>query len=39
MFLKGFPFAVVYRREGDELVIFAVAHHRRAPGYWKARAK
>jgi plasmid stabilization system protein ParE len=37
MFVKGFPFAVVYRREDDEVVIFALAHHRRAPGYWQAR--
>jgi toxin ParE1/3/4 len=39
MFLKGFPFAVVYRREPEEIVVFALAHHRRAPGYWQARVK
>jgi plasmid stabilization system protein ParE len=39
MFLKDFPFAVVYRRDRDELIVFALAHHRRAPGYWQARVK
>ena len=34
---KGFPFSVVYRIEPDELVIFAVAHFRRRPTYWKGR--
>lgn len=34
---KGFPFSVVYRIELEELVIFAVAHFRRRPTYWKGR--
>ena len=34
---KGFPFFVVYRPEGNEIVVFAVAHFRRKPDYWRER--
>lgn len=37
VFPKGFPFSVVYRIEPDELVIFAVAHFKRRPTYWRGR--
>jgi len=37
VFPKGFPFAVVYRIEAAELVIFAVAHFKRRPTYWRRR--
>ena len=37
VFPKGFPFSVVYRTEPDELVIFAVAHFKRRPTYWRHR--
>jgi plasmid stabilization system protein ParE len=37
MFLRRFPFFVVYRVRGDDLEIVAVAHARRRPGYWRAR--
>lgn len=36
-FSKGFPFAVVYRIEPAELVVFAVAHFKRRPTYWRRR--
>jgi len=36
-FLRGFPFSVVYRIEAAELVVFAVAHFRRRPSYWRRR--
>ena len=36
--LKGFPFSLFYRSEGDGIVIFAVAHHARQPRYWLGRA-
>jgi len=39
VFLKGFPFALVYRPEADGIVVFAVAHHRRRPYYWQSRAR
>jgi hypothetical protein len=33
-----FPYRVVYRNRPDEIVVVAVAHLRRRPGYWKNRA-
>lgn len=38
VFLKGFPFSVVYRIEPTELVVFAVAHFKRWPTYWRRRS-
>lgn len=32
-----FPYAVVYAELPDHILIIAVAHHRRRPGYWKDR--
>jgi toxin ParE1/3/4 len=37
--LKKFPYLVIYRERGQEIEIMAVAHARRAPGYWKDRTK
>lgn len=37
VFLKHFPFAVVYRIDQDAIVIVAIAHFRRKPGYWRDR--
>ena len=37
VFPKGFPFSVVYRIESTELVVFAVAHFKRRPAYWRRR--
>jgi toxin ParE1/3/4 len=36
--LRRFPFSLLYRIEGDEVRISAVAHHSRRPGYWRGRA-
>ena len=36
--LKGFPFSLYYRPSGEDIVIFALAHHARWPGYWSERA-
>jgi plasmid stabilization system protein ParE len=35
--IKRFPFAVLYRIEQDKILIIAVAHLRKKPGYWKNR--
>ena len=35
--LRRFPFSVVYRVEERRVLIVAVAHARRRPGYWKSR--
>ena len=32
-----FRFTVVYRIGDDEIIIVAVAHHSRKPGYWRLR--
>jgi toxin ParE1/3/4 len=32
-----FPYSVVYRQTRDSIVIVAVAHQRRRPGYWRRR--
>ncbi|OLP07150.1 hypothetical protein BLL52_1546 [Rhodoferax antarcticus ANT.BR] len=34
MLVKGFPFAVVYMAFETEVVVYAVAHLSRRPGYW-----
>ena len=35
--VKGFPFSLFYRPCGDGIIIFALAHHARRPGYWAER--
>lgn len=35
--LPRFPFDVVYLPDTDPVVIVAIAHHRRSPGYWRDR--
>ncbi|MCL4855551.1 MAG: type II toxin-antitoxin system RelE/ParE family toxin [Bryobacteraceae bacterium] len=39
VFLQGFPFSVVYREVTAGIVIFAVAHQSRRPGYWESRVQ
>lgn len=36
--LKRFPFRIVYRIEPTRILVVAVAHAKRRPGYWKRRA-
>jgi plasmid stabilization system protein ParE len=35
--LRRFPYSVVYRVERDRILVVAVAHAHRRPGYWQAR--
>ena len=35
--LRRFPFTIVYDERNDEIVIVAIAHDRRRPGYWRGR--
>jgi plasmid stabilization system protein ParE len=37
VFLKDFPFALVYRSDEQGITIYALAHHARRPGYWRNR--
>jgi toxin ParE1/3/4 len=37
LILNRFPFDVVFQDRGQEIVVLAVAHHSRQPGYWRDR--
>ncbi len=34
---RKFPFNLIYRIDGDSIIVVAIAHHRRKPGYWLER--
>ena len=34
---KKFPFSVVYRVHGEEVVVLAIAPFSKKPGYWRSR--
>lgn len=36
-FMKRFPYSLVYTVSGEDVLILAVAHHSRRPGYWRGR--
>ncbi len=36
--LKRFPYSVVYTLDADGILVLAVAHQHRKPGYWRNRA-
>ncbi len=36
-FLHQFPFSIVYRELPSQILVLAVAHTHRRPGYWKRR--
>jgi len=35
--LERFPFRVIYRIEAHRILVVAIAHAKRRPGYWKNR--
>src|SRR5688572_6159846 len=35
--LKRYPFRIVYREEVEQIVVIAIAHAKRRPGYWHRR--
>lgn len=37
--LSRFPYDIVVRQHPDELIVVAVAHHSRRPGYWRKRLR
>jgi plasmid stabilization system protein ParE len=37
LILRRFPYALVYRDEPQQVLIVAVAHGARKPGYWRHR--
>ena len=37
--LRRFPYALIFRRDGEVIRVVAVAHRRRRPRYWKPRVQ
>ena len=37
LILRRFPYDIVVRERVDEIIVVAVAHQSRRPGYWKKR--
>lgn len=37
--VKGFPFSIIYLAGEQELLVVAIAAHRRKPGYWLQRLR
>ena len=37
LLFRQFPFQLIYRVEGDNIVVYAVAHQKLRPGYWRDR--
>lgn len=35
--LNRFPYSVIYSLDGDDLLVTAIAHQHRRPGYWRDR--
>jgi|SRR5690606_6878372 len=35
--LQRFPYKLIFKIEEQEIIIIAVAHHKRKPSYWKKR--
>jgi toxin ParE1/3/4 len=35
--VSRFPYRIYYRARADEIVIVAVGHRRRKPGFWRSR--
>ena len=39
VFVRGYPFFLVYREEPGGIAVFAFVHESRRPGYWASRAR
>ncbi len=37
--VAGYPYAVVFRQRTESVLVIAVAHVRRQPGYWSTRSR
>ena len=37
LLLHNFPFSVIVQEIDDDIVVVALAHHSRRPGYWRSR--
>lgn len=38
-FVRIFPYAVLYKLEDDRVLIVAIVHNKREPGYWHERVR
>lgn len=38
MVMRNFPYSEIFREKDEAILIVAVAHAKRRPGYWKGRA-
>jgi len=38
LWLRRFPYGLIYHAAGEDITVYAVAHMRRKPGYWLGRA-
>ena len=36
--LRRYPYLVIFRVDGEQIRVVAIAHSRRRPGYWSRRA-
>lgn len=39
LMLRRFPYAVIVREHGTEILVVAFAHQARRPGYWRGRLR
>jgi plasmid stabilization system protein ParE len=37
LYLKRFPYTLIFRVQGESVRVIAIAHHSRHPGYWAGR--
>lgn len=37
LLLRRFPYSIIYALRDEEVIIVAVAHQRKRPGYWRRR--
>ena len=37
--LNRYPFRIVFRDDPDRLIVIAIAHAKRRPGYWRSRTR
>lgn len=37
--IKRFPYTIIYEPRADSVLVVAIAHQSRKPGYWKDRIK
>ena len=39
VFVRDFPFSVIYRPDEQGILVFALAHHARSPEHWQLRVQ